>query len=85
MDVTTPGTCTLWVHAIAPLDSVTIEWAGIWQASKDGEQPGGRWARGDGAGYQFYQFVWERDKISLRQLSGYNSIRCDCVSTIETI
>ena len=39
---------------------------------------------GDGAGYQFYQFVWERDKISLRQLrlrlSGYNSIRFDTLT-----
>ena len=42
---------------------------------------------GDGAGYQFYQFVWERDKISLRRLrlrlSGYNSIRFDTLTVFR--
>ena len=42
---------------------------------------------GDGAGYQFYHFVWERDKISLRRLrlrlSGYNSIRFDTLTVFR--
>ena len=42
---------------------------------------------GDGAGYQLYQFVWERDKISLRRLrlrlSGYNSIRFDTLTVFR--